>query len=314
MRYLVTGGAGFIGSHLVDYLLKAGNDVVCLDNFDNFYSEEIKNKNITNAFTYKKFKLVRIDLNDVESLDTLFRQNDFDTIFHLASKAGVRPSILNPKDYYENNVLGTLNILEMVKKYSTTKKIVFTSSSSVYGNNNKVPFDENDNVDNPISPYAATKKAAELLCYNYHYLHDISIYCLRLFTVFGPRQRPDLAIHKFTNLMLNNEEIPVYGDGTMKRDYTYVSDIINGIVTAAERLNGFEIINLGNASPVSIIQLVKTLGEILGIEPNIKYLPQPAGDVDITFADVSKAQRLLDYKPTYPLHEGLIEFIKWKKS
>lgn len=314
MKYLVTGGAGFIGSHLVDYLLKAGNDVVCLDNFDDFYSKDIKNKNLSNAINHSNFELKIIDIKDTAALDTLFLSYEFDTVFHLASKAGVRPSILYPKDYYENNVLGTLNILEMVKKYSTNKKIVFTSSSSVYGNNNEVPFNEKDNVDHPISPYAATKKAAELLCYNYHYLYNINIYCLRLFTVFGPRQRPDLAIHKFTDLILKNNEIPVYGDGTMKRDYTYVSDIVKGIVTASERIKGFEIINLGNASPVSIIQLLTTLSEILGLKPNIKYLDKPAGDVDITFADISKAQRLLDYKPEYPLYEGLIEFIKWKKS
>lgn len=314
MKYLVTGGAGFIGSHLVDYLLKTGHEVVCVDNFDKFYSDEIKMDNLKNAASNKNFTLLKIDIRDSAALEPVFKSYDFDVIFHLAAKAGVRPSIENPKEYYDVNVLGTLNILEMIRKYNKSKKLVFTSSSSVYGNNNKIPFNENDTVDHPISPYAASKKSAELICYNYHYLYNIKVNCLRLFTVYGPRQRPDLAIHKFTDLIIQNKEITIYGNGSMKRDYTFVTDILEGIIKAAENLNGFEIINLGNSYPVSLLELVQDLSEILNISPVIKYEAQPPGDVKLTFADISKAKRLLNYKPSCSFKNGLMEFIKWKKA
>lgn len=311
MKYLVTGGAGFIGSTLVDELLFSNAEVICIDNFDDFYAEEIKYKNLQIASDYTNFRCLKMNLCDLESLDNLFRSQRFDAVFHLAARAGVRPSITYPRLYYENNVLGTLNLLEMMIKYSV-KKMIFSSSSSVYGNNKKIPFEETDNVDNPISPYAATKKSCELLCYHYHYLYNLDIICARLFTVYGPRQRPDLAINKFTEFLLNDEEIQVFGDGSMKRDYTYINDIVNGLLKANSTLSGFEIINLGNSEPISILELIKMLEEITGKNAKLKFLPKPPGDVDITYADITKARKILGYNPVKKIEEGLSEFVKWK--
>lgn len=312
MKYLVTGGAGFIGSSLIDRLLKKDNDVVCIDSFDDFYDKNIKLKNIENAKSYNSFRLLQGDIRDNLFVEKCFRENEFDLVFHLAARAGVRPSILNPKIYYDNNVLGTLNILETMHKYSI-KKMIFSSSSSVYGNNKEVPFSETDNVDYPISPYAATKKACELLCYNYHHLYDIEINCLRLFTVYGPRQRPDLAIHKFTELIMRDKEIPIYGDGTMKRDYTFIEDTVNGILNASNLLNGYNIFNLGNSTPISLNNLIQVLEKVIGKKALLNYLPQSPGDVDITYADISKAKKYLNYNPSTDIETGIIKFVKWIK-
>ena len=311
MKYLVTGGAGFIGSSLVDKLLFCGHEVIAIDNFDNFYSKSIKNDNLKNAISHKNFTLLKIDIKDQEGLDNCFRKNKINLIFHLAGRAGVRPSIENPKIYYENNVEGTLNLLEAMRKYSV-KKMVFASSSSIYGNNTKLPFTENDLVDFPISPYAATKKACELLCHTYSHLYDIDIFCLRFFTVYGPRQRPDLAINKFTGLLMQNKEIPVYGNGNMKRDYTYIDDIVNGLLKALEVVKGFEIFNLGNSYPISLIDLIKLLEQNLSTKAKLKFIPQLPGDVDITYADISKAKEILSYNPLTKIEDGLIKFIQWK--
>ena len=311
MKYLVTGGAGFIGSSLVDKLLFCGHEVIVIDNFDNFYSKSIKNYNLENATSYNSFTLLKIDIKDQEGLDNCFQKNNIDLIFHLAGRAGVRPSIDNPKIYYENNVEGTLNLLEAMRKYGVNK-MIFASSSSIYGNNSKLPFTENDLVDFPISPYAATKKACELLCHTYHHLYSIDIFCLRFFTVYGPRQRPDLAINKFTDLLLQNKEIPVYGNGNMKRDYTYIDDIVNGLLKAANLVKEFDIFNLGNSYPISIIDLIKLLENNLSTKAKLKFIPQLPGDVNITYADISKAKEILSYNPLTKIEDGLKKFIQWK--
>lgn len=310
---LVTGGAGFIGSHLVDRLLKAGHRVICIDNFDDFYSEAIKLKNIEKALACKGFTLVTCDIRDKQEVDKYFNSNKIDVVVHLAAKAGVRPSIINPNDYFDVNVTGTLVLLETMHKYGI-KKMIFASSSSVYGNNRKTPFTETDNVDFPISPYAASKKAGELLCHAYHHLYDFNIFCLRFFTVYGPRQRPDLAIHKFTECIINNLPIEIYGDGSSSRDYTYVDDIIDGITRAIDVLKGYEIINLGGSKPISLKEMTVTLEKILDKTSIKKQFPIQQGDAMNTYADISKAGRLLGYSPSTSFGEGIGKFLKWKLS
>ena len=241
MKLFLTGGAGFIGSNLSDKLLDLGHEVVCLDNFDDFYSKDIKLQNISSAKLKPNYQFAEGDVRDKEILSKLFSEHKFDLVIHLAAKAGVRPSLLDPVSCYEVNVNGTLNLLEHMKKNNVTK-LFFASSSSIYGNNGKVPFSETDNVDNPISPYAASKRAGELLCHTYHHLHDFDIFCFRFFTVYGPRQRPDLAIHKFSNLINDGKPIQMYGDGTTSRDYTYIDDIVSGIINAIPALKGYEIV------------------------------------------------------------------------
>ena len=311
MKVLVTGGAGFIGSHLMDRLLKKGHQVVCLDNFDKFYSEKIKYKNIENASKNPFFTLIKGDITDKEVLNECFGMRQIDSVVHLAAKAGVRPSIEDPEDYYTTNVLGTLNLLEAMKKFNV-KKLIFASSSSVYGNNKKVPFSETDSVDNPISPYAASKKAGELLCHTYHHLYDFDIFCLRFFTVYGPRQRPDLAIHKFSNLILKGKPLPVFGDGTTSRDYTYVNDIIDGLVKARDIVKGYEIINLGESRTITLTQMIDALEKQIGMEAHREELPTQPGDVLTTYADISKAKQVLAYNPLWDFDEGIKKFIEWK--
>ena len=312
-NYLVTGGAGFIGSHFVDMLLSEGNNVTTIDNFDNFYSRDVKLKNIATALTFDTFQLVEGDIRDRKILDDLFSNNYFDVVVHLAAKAGVRPSIEDPEGYYDVNINGTLNILEAMKAYDI-KKMIFASSSSVYGNNEKVPFSESDVVDFPISPYAATKKSGELLCHTYHHLYDFKINCLRFFTVYGPRQRPDLAINKFTKKIMNGETIEMFGDGTTKRDYTYIDDIIQGIKLAIDNLNGFEVFNLGESRTIMLKDLINLIENEIGEEAIIEKLPLQPGDVEQTYADISKARELLKYDPQYEIEEGIKNFIEWMKN
>jgi len=308
---LITGGAGFIGSNLVDTLLRLGNKVICYDNFDNFYDRTIKENNIKEALKNPSFILQEADIRSMECLQDCFNEQRPDIVIHLAAKAGVRHSLENPELYYDVNVLGTLNILEAMKKFGI-KKMIFASSSSVYGNNKKIPFAEDDPVDTPISPYAATKKASELLCHTYNYLYNIDIFVLRFFTVFGPRQRPDLAIHKFTNLIKEGKPIPFYGDGYESRDYTYIDDIIQGIVKSLEKLKGYEIINLGNSKTIKLFEMVKCIENALQRKAIIEKYPKQPGDVLTTFADISKAKNLIDYSPLTAFNEGVINFIKWK--
>jgi UDP-glucuronate 4-epimerase len=312
-RILVTGGAGFIGSHLVDRLLKDGKHVVCLDNFDSFYDPEIKRRNISSYLQSSAFRLVEGDIRNMEDLEAVFREGGINKVVHLAARAGVRPSIQNPHLYEEVNVRGTLNLLELARIYHV-ENLVFASSSSVYGINAKVPFSEADDVSVPISPYAATKRAGELLCYTYHHLYDLPVTCLRFFTVYGPRQRPEMAIHMFTRLVDQGAEIPMFGDGTSRRDYTYISDIIDGVMAAVDRTSGYEIINLGNSKTVELRRLVSLIETNLGKTAIVRRLSPQPGDVHITFADVSKAQRLLGYDPKVDIEMGIKSFVRWYKS
>jgi UDP-glucuronate 4-epimerase len=313
-RVLITGAAGFIGSSLTDVLLNRGSyQIIGLDNFDDFYEREIKISNLKYAFLYKNFSFYDLDLRNKESLNELLQKINPEIVIHLAAKAGVRPSILDPQGYFDVNVHGTLNILEAMRM-SDIKKLIFASSSSVYGNCKIAPFSEEMNVDNPISPYAASKKAGELLCHTYHHLHAMDIFCLRFFTVYGPRQRPDLAIHKFTKALLNGDEIPFYGDGSTRRDYTHINDIIHGIEKAIENLQGHEIFNLGESHTTSLEELVASLERATGKKAIKKMLPLQDGDVFQTYADISKAKNILGYMPSTDFNEGILDFVQWYKA
>ncbi|WP_027714658.1 GDP-mannose 4,6-dehydratase [Desulfuromonas sp. TF] len=320
---LVTGGAGFIGSHLCETLLRQGRRVVLFDNFNDFYSPEIKMANLeavcrTAAETEGHLTVLRGDLRSPGDLRRAFLalgSSDKSAVVHLAAMAGVRPSIENPLLYNEVNVTGTLNLLEECRR-SGVKRLAFASSSSVYGNNEKVPFSETDPVDLPISPYAATKKAGELLCHNYHHLYGLSVACLRFFTVYGPRQRPDLAIHKFTRLISENRPLPFFGDGSTRRDYTYVTDTLQGVTGALRWLEKakrpvYEIFNLGESRTVDLSTLVRLLGEAMGREPELSRLPMQPGDVLCTFADIAKARKMLAYAPEVAIEEGIERFVEW---
>lgn len=318
---LVTGAAGFIGSHLVEQLLSKGEVVIGLDNINDFYDVALKQHNLKHINerpqAEKNFTFIRGDITDLALLQILFNEYDINSVIHLAAMAGVRPSIENAPYYQKVNIEGTLNLLECCKDHSI-KKFIFASSSSVYGNNEKIPFSENDPVDNPISPYAATKKAGELLCHTYHYLYDMDIVCLRFFTVYGPRQRPDLAIHKFSQYIIHKKSIPFYGDGSTSRDYTYIDDIIDGVMKAFAWLKKnkgvFEIINLGNNEPVTLEELVKEISENFEYEILTNKQLLPKGDVQRTYADISKAQKMLNYKPKTNIKNGLKKFYEWFNS
>jgi UDP-glucuronate 4-epimerase len=313
MHIFVTGGAGFIGSHLVEKLLDHGHSVQAIDNFDPFYSRGVKERNLKSASEHPNFQLIETDILNRQGLSEIFNSSNFDIVVHLAAKAGVRPSLEDPSGYYQVNVQGTLNILDMCKNYKV-KKLIFASSSSVYGNNKKVPFSESDSVDFPISPYAATKKAGELLCHTYHHLYGINIFALRFFTVYGPRQRPDLAIHKFFHKIYNNEKISLFGDGSTARDYTYIEDILEGIISCVELIKGYEIINLGESVPISLMDLISKIESISGKTADKGFSPMQPGDVKQTHADISKAKRLLDYDPQTDLDKGLTKFKEWFES
>ncbi|MGE5558469.1 MAG: GDP-mannose 4,6-dehydratase [Bacillota bacterium] len=313
MNILLTGGAGFIGSVLADYLLEKGDRVTAVDNFDPYYPAEYKERNVQNQYNYKTYRLSRIDIRDFDAL----RRNlcgDFDAIIHLAAKAGVRPSILDPVAYQEVNVGGTQNLLELAKQWGV-KKFIFASSSSVYGVNPNVPWKEDDHVLMPISPYAGTKVSGELLGHIYSHLYGIKFIALRFFTVYGPRQRPDLAIHKFVRLILNDQPIQVFGDGSSRRDYTYIDDIVQGIISALEYdKSRYEIINLGNNQTVSLTEMISNLEDVLGKKARITRLPDQPGDVPQTWADLNKAQNLLNYHPRTSFKDGLDKFAVWLKK
>ncbi len=312
MKIILTGCAGFIGSHLSEKLLSDGNTIIGIDNFDDFYPRAIKEQNLKNQLSSSLFTLLEKDLCNKDTFNAL--PKDIDIVIHLAAKAGVRPSISNPVGYINNNIIATQNLLKWMEE-NNINKFIFASSSSVYGNNLKVPFSENDVADKPISPYAFTKRSCELLNYTYHQLYGISIINLRLFTVYGPRQRPDLAIRKFVELIKNNNPVTIYGDGNTGRDYTYVDDIVRGISGAIEYLkknnNVFETINLGNSEPVSLSQLIDTIYELLGKEKNIIHTSMQQGDVNYTYSDIQKAGQLLNYRPETALKTGLKNFINW---
>ncbi|HEY4619408.1 MAG TPA: GDP-mannose 4,6-dehydratase [Nitrospirota bacterium] len=307
---LITGAAGFIGSHLSERLLQEGSRIICLDNLDTFYDPQMKRENLKPLLANNNFTMIEGDIRDLKLLTDIFEGNRIDIIVHIAARAGVRPSIKEPLLYYDVNVRGTTNLLEMAKNYHI-KKFIFASSSSVYGENKKVPFSEDDNVDYPISPYAATKKAGELISFTYHHLYGIPVNCLRFFTVYGPRQRPEMAIHKFTRLIYEGKSIPVYGDGTSRRDYTYIDDLISGITASVNTELGYEIINLGESKTVKLTELISLIEENLQKKAIIEWLPDQPGDVPVTFADIGKARRLLGYAPCIDIKEGAGRFVEW---
>lgn len=310
MNILVTGAAGFIGSHVSEYFLDKGHNVIGIDNYDDFYPAHFKDANRENLDKNKAFHFYRNDIRDHAALQQIFSEHRIDLVIHLAAKAGVRPSIENITEYYDVNVNGSIALLETMRKHRV-KKLLFASSSSVYGNNPKVPFSESDRVDDPISPYASTKKSGELLCHVYSHLYGFDISCLRFFTVFGPRQRPDLAIHKFTRLIDLSQPIPFYGDGNTARDYTYVEDIVNGIACAAENLSGYRIFNLGESRTITLKQLVESIEKAVGKPAQLNKLPMQQGDVQITYADTSKARKEIGYDPKFDLETGIKNFVNW---
>ena len=313
MKLLVTGGAGFIGSHLCEKLVREGNQIVCVDNFNTYYDPAIKRRNISGLLDSEQFALSEMDICDFDSLDMLFKRHAFDGVVHLAARAGVRPSIEDPRLYQRVNVEGTFNLLELSKHYRVPK-FVLASTSSIYGNNHKVPFSEEDNVDYPISPYAATKKACELIAYTYHTLHQLHVTCLRFFTVYGPRQRPDMAIHKFTHLIAQGKPIPFFGDGSSRRDYTYISDIIQGVCKAIDRCEGYHIYNLGESQTITLKSLVELIEKSLDKKAILEKLGNQPGDVEQTYADITRARNELDYRPGVPIEEGIPRFVDWYKE
>jgi len=309
---VVTGAAGFIGSHVCEALLARGWQVVGLDSFDPFYDPAVKRDNVSGLLSDERFRLVEGDIRDADAVDGSLA-GGADVIVHLAARAGVRPSIEQPLVYQDVNVAGTTLLLEAARRHGVGR-FVFASSSSVYGNNRKVPFSESDNVDFPISPYAATKKAGELLCHTYHHLYGLSVTCLRFFTVYGARQRPDLAIHKFTRLIESGKPIPVFGDGSMMRDHTYIDDIVAGVLAAVDRCSGYHIYNLGESRPVSLSDLIAAIETALGRKAVIERLPLQPGDVERTYADTSLAEAELGYRPATELAVGLERFVEWFRA
>jgi UDP-glucuronate 4-epimerase len=312
MAILVTGGAGFIGSHVVERLAARGDEVVILDDFNSYYSPAVKRQNLTALAGHPSVHLVHGDVAEEADVARAFARWRINAVVHLAARAGVRPSLRDPALYERVNVGGTLQLLEHSRR-ARVERFIFASSSSVYGVSTPVPFSESDPADRAISPYAATKRAAEILCHTYHHLYGLPVTCLRLFTVYGPRQRPDLAIHAFARSICAGEAIRVFGDGTSARDYTYISDIVEGVLAALDRSQpfGYEIFNLGNANPVPLHTLIRLLATSLGLEALIEYAPNQSGDVQITYADIGKAQRSLGYRPRVPIEEGIDRFCAW---
>lgn len=311
---LVTGAAGFIGSHLCESLLAQGYTVIGVDNFDPFYDRKIKERNLESFRNHERFGFFELDL---VNLDEILRLPPFDLVVHLAGKAGVRPSIEAPQDYIDANITATLNVLELCRAKGCTK-MAFAGSSSIYGNSKHIPFVEEGVEYEPISPYAFSKRSCELMNYTFHHLYNIDILNLRFFTVYGPRQRPDLAIHKFVKLLDTGETIPMFGDGSTARDYTYVDDTVAGVNGAIQYLidneDVFEIVNLGNNHPVKLSDLIEQIGSALGVQPSIDRQPMQPGDVDITYASIDKARELFGYQPTTKIEDGLRKFVDWYRS
>jgi UDP-glucuronate 4-epimerase len=309
-RILITGGAGFIGSHVADALCARGDELTVLDNFNDFYDPAIKRRNLAG---FEGARIVEGDIRDKELVGKLFAEGRFDGVIHLAALAGVRPSLVDPLAYEDVNVRGTMVLLEELRRRPTTR-FVFASSSSVYGTNEKVPFSETDDIHHPVSPYAATKRSGELHCYTYHHLFGIPITCLRFFTVYGPRQRPEMAIHKFVRATFEGQPIPFYGDGSTRRDYTYVDDIVDGVVRALDRCAGYEIYNLGESQTMSLAELVGEIGRACGRTPRLELLPLQPGDVLVTYANVDKAREKLGYRPSTSVRDGLERFVRWYRD
>jgi len=310
---LVTGGAGFIGSHVCDKLLLDGHKVICVDNFNDYYNPKWKRQNIKHNLKNKNFSLYKVDTANYNKLKKIFEIHRVDKIIHLAASAGVRFSLKNPFIYVQTNIKGTLNLLELARLFKI-KNFVFGSSSSVYGANKKIPFSETDFVENQFSPYASTKRMGEVLCKNYHNMYNLNIVCLRFFTVYGPRGRPDMAPYKFTHRICNGIPIDMYGDGSSARDYTYVGDIVAGIVATMNKELGFEIINLGDSRPIKLKQFISIIEEAVGKKAIIHQKKMPPEDVPITYADIKKAKKLLDYNPKIKIEEGIQKFVEWYKN
>jgi UDP-glucuronate 4-epimerase len=313
MTVLVTGGAGFIGSHFCRKLIEMGSRVACMDNFNDYYDPAIKEQNIRDIIRSERFALYRNDILDTHAIEKIFSENDIDLIVHFAARAGVRPSIKNAALYEQVNIKGTLNLLEACRASGITR-FIFASSSSVYGGNTKVPFSENDSVDRPVSPYAATKKSGELLCYTYYHLYKINIFCYRFFTVYGPSQRPEMAIHEFTKKIMQGIPINVFGDGSSSRDYTYIEDIINVMSQNLKNIKGYEVFNLGNSRTISLKNLIGLIEGQTGKKAVINRMDVQPGDVFTTYADILKAKKMLKYNPETPIEAGIEKFVKWYKK
>ncbi len=315
-KILVTGGAGFIGSHLVERLLARGDMVTALDNFDSFYDPAIKRSNIKAAGQgagSRRYVLVEGDIRDAAAVETVFSRGGFDAVVHLAARAGVRPSIEDPVLYEDVNLKGTAHLLEACRRHGV-RRFLFGSSSSVYGDTTPAPFHEDARVDRPVSPYAATKAAGELQCHTYHHLFGLHVFCLRFFTVYGPRQRPEMAIHKFGRLILEGKPVPRFGDGHSERDYTFIDDILDGVIRALDRVEGYRVYNLGEARRVSLTYLIELLEKELGRKAIVEAMPDQPGDVKLTCADVSRARAELGYDPQVPIEEGIRRFAAWLKA
>ena len=310
---LVTGAAGFIGSHLCEALLERGDRVVGLDNFNDFYDPAIKRANLAGPLARPGFALVEGDIRDAAAVARVFREHAPTSVVHLAAMAGVRPSLQDPALYHDVNCTGTAVVLQAARA-AGVGRFVFGSSSSVYGGNPKVPFHEDDDVSRPVSPYAATKRANELTCHTFHHLYGMDIACLRFFTVYGPRQRPEMAIHKFVRLTEAGQPLPLFGDGRSERDYTYVDDILDGVLKAHDRSRGFRVYNLGESRTISLRDLVAAIGRATGREPRVDWQPPQPGDVPRTYADVGRAKAELGYAPKVDLDEGLRRFVAWYRS
>lgn len=314
MNVLITGGAGFIGSSLADKLLAENHNVIVVDNFNDYYDIGIKESNVSHNLNKNNYKLYRCDICDTAALQSIFDENPIDCVVHLAARAGVRPSLENPIQYMESNIVGTVNILEQMRLHDI-KKLVFASSSSVYGNCRAEIFSEDLKVSEPISPYAMTKSSCEQIIYTYHKLYDIRSVCLRFFTVYGPRQRPDLAINKFVRLISDGKPIQMYGDGTTMRDYTYIDDIVSGICGAINYdKTEYEIVNLGGGEPITLKRMIETIENALGKTAIIEHMPMQAGDVDKTVCDWRKANRLFGYEPKTKFADGIKKFVGWYKK
>ena len=310
MKILITGGAGFIGSHLTEKLIGLNHEITCVDNFNTYYDPSIKRDNIKPFLDSKNYTLYEQDIQNYEDLKKIFFKENFQAVIHLAARAGVRPSIEQPDLYNRVNVIGTTNLLDLSKD-TEVPQFIFGSSSSVYGINSKVPFSEDDMIDRPISPYAATKIAGEMLCHVYHNLYGIRITSLRFFTVYGPRQRPEMAIHKFADMIYNGVSIPFFGDGSSKRDYTYVDDIVSGITASLQKNYEYEVFNLGNSHTISLKELVEIIEENIGKKAVLNKMPMQLGDVPITYSNISKAKKMLGFSPETDIKDGIKKFADW---
>jgi UDP-glucuronate 4-epimerase len=313
MKFFLTGGAGFIGFHVAKLLLERGDEVVCVDNFNDYYDVQIKEDRTKILSEFPGFKLYREDIRDYDAMKKIFEENEIDKVCHLAARAGVRYAILHPLLYEEVNIKGTTILLDLAKDFKV-KNFVFASSSSVYGGNTKVPFAEDDPVDRPISPYAATKKACELMAYSYHHLHDLKVSGLRFFTVYGPWGRPDMALFKFTKAIVEGGTIDVYNYGKMKRDFTYIDDIAQGVLGALDNINDYEIFNLGNSNTVELEYFIELVEKELGSKAKRNDMPLQPGDVPMTYADISKAQKMIGFNPQVNIEDGIRNFVIWYKD